>query len=121
MTRIEKAQEIWQDCSFIDKYEIAKKFAERNNYEYPEECTEEVINRYFPTAWDLYCLGDEIRYLPNFEYIRPNVGNGFGKYTRYECEKWCDEMFEEQLRTDDPEDIFGLDWDFDEDEDEDEE
>ena len=114
MTRIEKAKEIWQDCSFIDKYEIAKKFAERNNYEYPEECTEEVINRYFPTAWDLYChLND----CADCEYVSPNVGT----YTRYECEVWCDVMFEEQLRMDDPKDIFGLDWDFDEEEEEDEE
>ena len=30
-------------------------------------------------------------------------------------------MFEEQLRIDDPEDIFALDWDFDEEEEEDEE
>ena len=121
MTRVEKkAREIWQSYSFSEKYEKAKEFAIRNNYEYPEECTEEVINRYFPTAWDLYCQGSDLKDFADCEYITPDVGQGFGIYTQSECEEWCDEMFEEQLRMDDPEDIFGLDWDFDEDEDEEE-
>lgn len=121
MTRIEKAQEIWQSYSFNEKYEKATKFAIRNNYEYPEECTEEVINKYFPTAWDLYCQGRDLKDFADCKYITPDDGRGYGTYTQSECEEWCDEMFEEQLRMDDPEDIFGLDWDFDEDEEEDEE
>ena len=116
MTRIEKAQEIWEGYSFSEKYEKAKEFAIRNNYEYPEECTEEVINRYFPTAWDLHCLRDGVKDIVNCEYITPDVGQGYEGLTQSECEEWCDEMFEEQLRIDDPEDIFGLDWDFDEEE-----
>ena len=47
MTRVEKAQEIWEGYSFSEKYEIAKKFAERNNYEYPEEIADAVFD-YFP-------------------------------------------------------------------------
>ena len=121
MTTTEKrAREIWETYSFEEKYQKAKKYAERNDYDYPEECTEEVINTYFPTAWDLYRLGVDLKDFVNCEYVTPDNGQGYGTYTQSECEVWCDEMFEEQLRTDDPEDIFGLDWDFEEDEEEEE-
>ena len=111
MTTIEeRVREIWESYSFLEKYEKAKEFAERNNYEYPEECTEEVINRYFPTAWDLYSQGDGLKDFANCEYITLDVGQGYGTLTQNECEEWCDEMFEEQIQTDEPEDIFGLDW-----------
>ena len=111
MTTIEeRVREIWESYSFSEKYEIAKKFAEQNNYKYPEECTEEVINRYFPTAWDLYSQGADLKDFANCEYITPDIGQGYGTLTQNECEEWCDEMFEEQIQTDEPEDIFGLDW-----------
>lgn len=110
MWQEEKARELWQSYSFNEKYEIAKKFAERNNYEYPEECSEEVINNIFPTGWDLFSQGIDLRDFANAEYISPDVGQGCNTYTKAECEEWCDEMFEEQLRVDDPEDIFGYDW-----------
>lgn len=110
-TTEKKARELWQSYSFFEKYEIAKKFAERNKYDYPEECTEEVINRYFPTGWDLYRLGVDLRDFADVEYITPDEGQGYGTLSQTECEEWCDEMFEEQLKVDEPEDIFGYDWD----------
>ena len=122
MTTIEeRAREIWESYSFSEKYEKAKEFAVRNGYNYPEECTEEVINRYFPTAWDLYCQGVDLKDFAYCEYITPDEGQGYGTLTQDECEEWCDEMFEELLRREEPEDIFGLDWDFDFEEDEEDE
>lgn len=110
MWQEEKARELWQSYSFEEKYEKAKEFAERNYYEYPEKCTEEVISNIFPTGWDLFSQGIDLREFAHCEYISPDVGQGYNTYTKAECEEWCDEMFEEQLRVDDPEDIFGYDW-----------
>lgn len=106
----ERAKELWGNYSFFEKYEKAKEFAERNNYEYPEECTEEVINSTFKSAWDLFNLGGDLHELVNAEYITPDVGQGHDFLTRDKCEEWCDEMFEEMLKQDEPEDIFGYEW-----------
>lgn len=116
---LKKAHELWQSYSFSEKYEITKKYAERNNYCYPETCTEETINTLFPTGWDLFSQGVDLKDFANCKYISPDVGQGYGTFTQDECEKWCDEMFEEQIKNEDPEDIFGYDWDLEETDDED--
>lgn len=110
MWKKEKARELWQSYSFQEKFEKATEFANRNYYAYPEKCTEEVINRIFPTAWDAFAAKIDFERINICEYILPDFGQGCEIFTQDECEKWCDEMFEEQLNVDDPEDIFGFDW-----------
>lgn len=119
MDKETKARELWDNYSFYEKYKKAVKFAERNNYEYPEECTEEVINREFKSAWDLFNLGCDLHELVNAEYITPDVGQGYEFMTRDQCEGWCNDMFDEMLKQDEPEDIFGWEWEEEEEDDDD--
>lgn len=119
MDKETKARELWGNYSFNEKYDKAVRFAERNNCEYPEECTEEVINRIFKTPWDLFELGVDLKDFAECEYITPDVGQGYGFLTRDKCEDWCNDMFDGMLKQDEPEDIFGWEWEEEEEDDDD--